>query len=120
MATLSMDTIVEGVIAAGFAAHVEQTGGGCATIQASRAWEDRPITRMGRPAGTIRVPARAERYDALAGPGWFEGTDAFADSSDFVVGRDDDGEGPTMVCASEHEAVAAIVSFLLSPPRGAR
>lgn len=121
---LDLDRIVERVVEAGFAAYVEQTGGGCATIYASREWEERPVTRMGEPDGTVRLPAVHEdpndpswpRHEVAAGPGWFEGprwTRPRGGSEDFYVGPDDGGEpGLYEAVRSEDEAVAAILARL--------
>jgi hypothetical protein len=101
MATLDMDRIVDLLAERGIASYVEQTGGGCATIQ------------VGQP---VPDAAGDGRYPVLGGPGWFEGpgwTRARADTADFSVGPDDDGiaepwsAGPDTTEADVADEIAA-------------
>jgi len=67
------------------ASYVEQTGGGCATIYAG-----------------ARIPDGdgEERFQACAGPGWFEGpgwSNGRANTADLSVGPDDDGQADPVV-----------------------
>lgn len=97
------------------AAYVEQTGGGCATIYAGvLAEREEPRyrwTENGREqVGTELNP----RWQAVAGPGWFEGpgwTNGRATVDEFYVGPDDDGEADPVVATrdwTERDAAAAI------------
>lgn len=128
MTTLDMDRIAKRVADAGFAAYVEQTGGGCATIYASREWEERPVTRMGEPAGTVRMPKTHPdpvegddypRHDVVAGPGYFAGenwTQPRASVGDFSVCRDGNEDVDQMTdAATEDAAVETIVRLLTHP-----
>lgn len=83
---LDMDLICTLIHAAGLPAYVEQTGGGCATIQAGP-------TRLNGNGDSI--------YAALCGPGWFESFDlnqappfqrGRAHTDDCYVGADDQGD----------------------------
>jgi len=83
-----MDLIVDYVRAAGYVAYVEQTGGGVATIYASRTADER-----GYPARHPVGPYNDDVVDVAAGPGWFEGpawTMPRGDLADFYVGPDGD------------------------------
>lgn len=93
---LNLDEVVRILKDKGIDAYVEQTGGGTATIFAGNQFIDGYGTN---------------RYQACAGPGWFEGpnfTEARADTSEFYVGPDDDGVAePVDADASWDEARAA-------------
>jgi hypothetical protein len=85
---LNMDRITDMVKAAGIAAYVEQTGGGCATIIVG--------------AGKLPIlDDRESSYDAylLAGPGWFDWdttpATAYASRGEFYIGPDDLGVSDT-------------------------
>jgi hypothetical protein len=116
---LDMDKIVELVCAKGHAAYVEQTGGGTATIYASREWEARPVYVRGDqanlPTGVRQYPkARDEegRYEVAAGPGWFEGpgwSEPKGAAGDFVIGVDDNGESEAEVCNGDEQMVAGMI-----------
>lgn len=83
VATISLDHVVSVLRGSGVDGHVEQTGGGVATIYAGPPYID---------------TEGFTRYPAVAGPGWFEGsgfTDPRADLDEFCVGPDDDGETVT-------------------------
>lgn len=100
-AILNMDKIVEYVRGAGFAAYVEQTGGGCATIYASRTADERGLPA--RPDG--------DHCEVVAGPGWFAGpnwTKPQAAVLDLWVGLDDDGQtqGETTTSVDDEASVA--------------
>jgi hypothetical protein len=68
----------------GIHAYVEQTGGGCATIYAGKLSLN----------VNFLTDDDAERWDCIAGPGWFQwpGGHAIGEIGDFHVGPDDDGE----------------------------
>lgn len=138
--TLDMERIAQRVNDAGYAAYVEQTGGGVATILASRTWEEsdgdqHPAYRTDYPEGQEWL-VEYQHYDVAAGPGWFEGpgwTRPFATSGEFFVGLDDQGasqteyrneegkiryaDGPLATTLKptdgEDEAVAAIIRALV-------
>jgi hypothetical protein len=79
MSEFSMDAVVELLRERGVAnAHVEQTGGGVATIFAGPTYEE---------------PDYGTRYAVCAGPGRY-GPPNVADTTDFYVGPDDDGGNP--------------------------
>ena len=106
MAAIKMDRIVELVREAGFAAYVEQTGGACATIYASR--------RVG-PDGYPERDASGH-FEVAAGPGsWSEGWpngEPISSSEDFCVGPDDDGETEATYCDGLDEtAIAAMITL---------
>lgn len=89
MTTLDLDKVCDLLKERNIPAYVEQTGGGCATIYA------------GEPD---RTDPQWPRYKALAGPGWFEGpgwSNGRADTSDFYVGPDDDGEGGYVISQAD-------------------
>lgn len=82
MGTLNLDTICTLLRERGIPAYVEQTGGGVATIYAGE-------QNIPDPSGEWM------RWQALAGPGWFEGpgwSNGRGHTSDFAIGPDDDGE----------------------------
>lgn len=100
---IDLDDIVERVRDAGHPAHVAQTGGGTATIYA------------GLPAPDVNGD---ERYPVIAGPGSFAGpgwTRGVADTGDFYIGPDDDGETPPIVTDDDDDegVVAALIVGLL-------
>lgn len=123
-----MQHVVDLVSAAGCAAYVEYTGGGCATIYASREWEDRPVTRMGEPAGVIAFPKQYARedanaghegpyFDAIAGPGWFDGPNMSkprATTGEFFIGPgfDDDVYEDVGHFDTDEQIAAAIVNMV--------
>lgn len=121
MTELNMDRICELLAAKGIPAYVEQTGGGCATIYAG---EKTPQTF------TISYGAKEtyteDRYEACAGPGWFAGpgwTNGRADTSDFYVGLDDDGQGELIIPAHnrwDEEHAATAISDLIALMRAAK
>lgn len=92
-------------------AYVEQTGGGTATIFAGelRSVERKAITG---------VVVTEDRWQAVAGPGWFEGpgwTNARGDVSDFYIGPDDDGEADPVMAEktwSETDIARSIASVV--------
>jgi hypothetical protein len=98
---IDLELIAEHVRRAGYVAYVEQTGGGCATIYASKTADARgyPV----RPDG--------DHHECAVGPGWFDGpgwTRPRASLSDLVVGLDDDGETePYVATAADDEASLA-------------
>ena len=91
--TLSGDKIVALLLAAGMVAYVEQTGGGCATIYASRTADadGAPFVHdYVETDGSIE-----KRAEVAMGPGWFEGpgwTDGRFSALEASVGPHDDGE----------------------------
>jgi len=93
-ALIDFDAVVAGLAALGIPAFVQQTGGGVATIY----------------AGTVT----GDRYQALAGPGWFTGpgwTLAKGYAGEFSVSSDDDGEGPyTETGIADPAALAAVIA----------
>jgi hypothetical protein len=100
---IDMDAVVAYVEALGHRAFVEQTGGGVATIYAGRRAPDTN--------GDLR-------WSAAAGPGWFEGPGfrrPRADTCEFYIGPDDDGEA-TPACpargASAEEIARMIVAVI--------
>jgi hypothetical protein len=112
--TLDLDRIVEAVTAAGFAAYVEQTGGGCATVFASREWVN---------VDDDRLPALDSdgHFDVAAGPGHFDGpgwTNPRASAEDFVVGSDANPDDFDVLDpeGDEAAAVALIVKRLEAAP----
>lgn len=124
-----MDAIARKVCEAGHAAYVEQTGGGCATIYASREWEPRAVLFSGQ-VRQVRLPKmtgeHCEHFDIAAGPGWFDphwlapGARALGVADDFSIARDtDDGDGEVSVSCigmSEAEIAARIVTMLRHIP----
>jgi hypothetical protein len=108
---ISLDVIVELVRANSFVAFVQQTGGGTATIYASRTADEH-----GYPAR----PSTDAEAEVAAGPGWFEprwgsggpGTayHAFGDVKDFNIGPGG-GEGmdgvTTATLADDESTLAA-------------
>jgi len=118
---IDMQAVVELVVEAGYAAYVEMTGGGTATILASRTWIDKPITRNGVPAGTVRLPKERDEdghFDVSAGPGVFDGpnyTKPMGITSDFSVALDDDDNGEIYICdvADDEKVIAAQIIFRL-------
>jgi hypothetical protein len=103
---IDMEAVAAGVRAAGYAAYVETTGGGVATIFASR---------RGRDDYPDRPQANDdEHYDAIAGPGHFRAPGFAMPYSDaeLWIGRDDDGDGPTVTAYTVDAAVAALVAIL--------
>jgi hypothetical protein len=133
MSELNLDRVVERVVRAGFAAYVEQTGNGVATLYASREWEEREAqTTCGGVSRTVTLrlprshpdPAIGEawpRFDVAAGPGWFEGpnwTAARADACEFCVGPDCEayqGTDAFRCVTNEDECVEAILALLREP-----
>jgi hypothetical protein len=101
---LSLDAIVDLLRRGDIPAVVEQTGGGCATIQIGDLFTD---------------AAGAERYPILCGPGWFEGPrwkNARGDTEDLYVGPDDDGVADPVSLRgvrTEAEAAATIAALLI-------
>ena len=84
MRKVDLNEIAEVVRAAGVPAHVDHSGGGCATVYA------------GGPGQRI-----------MAGPGWFEDGRAVADLSDLSIGPEDDFSAePVPVASSEPAAIA--------------
>jgi hypothetical protein len=94
---INLGEVTEGLRKQGIPAYVEQTGGGVATIYAGEpsdreeplyVWQDGVRTQTG--TQTVK------RWPAVAGPGWFEGlwtdANARAQTDEFVIGLDDDGE----------------------------
>lgn len=102
--TIDMEMIAELVRRAGYVAYVEQTGGGVATIYASKTADAK-----GWPA-THEVDGDP-RFEAVAGPGWFEKPgwlEPRGSLADFYVGIDDQGETePYAATASDNEASLA-------------
>ena len=92
MAELKFDVVVDLLKEKNINAYVEQTGGGTATIFAGML----RVRGIPSPDDNVRPISGYKRWDACAGPGWFRGpgwTNGVGDTSDFVVGRDDDGDG---------------------------
>jgi len=115
--TIDMHAVCERIRAAGYYAYVEYTGGGCATIYASL---DENPERPGMPSMSHFYTCAAHDHahdpgaQAVAGPGWFEGTPerpfehAYGDLADFYVGPDDQGdERPYAATARDTEASIA-------------
>jgi hypothetical protein len=113
--TIDLDEVVRQVRKTGVDAYVEHTGGGCATIYAGGQYIDR---------------AGDGRWQAVAGPGWFEGgpgeagmfTLGRATTDEFFIGPDDDGEsGPATdgevasdrVISVTEDATEATVALLI-------
>jgi hypothetical protein len=133
MSELNLDRIVRGVVKAGFAAYVEQTGNGMATLYASREWEEqvaeatvdgvtrRIVKRIPRTQADAVVGESWPRFDVAAGPGWFEDpnwTEARADTCEFCVGPDAEayvGTDAFRRVTSERECVEAILTLLREP-----
>jgi len=113
MTELNMDQITSILNRYGVPAYVEQTGGGCATIYAGTAYPD---------------DKGQDRYDAVAGPGWFDGpgfTLPRAETEEFYIGLDDDGESDPVVAGvaedfNEFEAAAVILETMEMPDLSAR
>jgi hypothetical protein len=113
---ISFDEVVRLIEGEGFAAFVQQTGGGVATVYASR----KDAT------GTLRThevgPYHDEHYEVAVGPGWFDGagwTNGRGDTSDLYVGIDGDespSESPwsatVPASATEQEVAARAVALL--------
>lgn len=97
MTELNFDTIVELLKERDIPAIVEQTGGGTATIYAGEMYKRRePVYTWKTGPRTVDRWEDVDRWEAGAGPGYFEGpgwTNGRGGTEDFVVGRDDDGEG---------------------------
>jgi hypothetical protein len=101
---VSFDEVVRLLTEKGVAAYVEQTGGGCATIYASRQWgPEEPLLRMGKQEGTHAYPEKHRHsngddyYEIGVGPGWFAGpgwSDGRGDTVDLYVGPDGDEDAP--------------------------
>lgn len=96
IAQIDMDAVVVALRCKGIQAHVEQTGGGCATIF----------------AGPLQI--EHDRYSAVAGPGWFLGpgfSRARAEPGDFYVGPDDGGETtPLTVTTTDPHVIAGLIA----------
>lgn len=105
-AIIDMDAVVADLHAMGHPAFVQQTGGGCATIQAGTPFTD----SLGD-----------DRYPVLAGPGWFEGpgfTVARANVADFYIGPDEDDpdlEDVVIVHSPDTMAIALTMAAFLTP-----
>lgn len=102
---IDLDALAAAVRDLGFHAYVEQTGGGCATLFAG---EEHPDAHGDK------------RWDAGAGPGWFDGpgwTNARASigqGGDFCVGPDDDGDDPESVSWIQPGASLADIAALIA------
>lgn len=114
---IDLDAIVAAIVKVGIPAYVEMTGGGVATIYAGEAHDHTETIRFGPAAGeTITY----KRWQALAGPGWFEGpgyTVARASRTDFYVGPDDEGESDpwcSVATTTDAEIVARIIEQVRS------
>jgi hypothetical protein len=106
---IDLDALAAAVRDLGIEAFVEQTGGGCATVWAGEQHEDQHGD---------------QRWDAGAGPGWFEGpgyTNARAligQGGDFCVGPDDDGEDPeTAIWIQPGMSIADIAALIAAQVR---
>lgn len=95
----------------GVNAHVDHTGGGCATLYAGDPWEEEGY---------------GIRYPAAAGPGWYENghlTDrARASRTDFYVGPDDEGVTDPIIIPETmtHTAIAYLISLQVEDSRKTR
>jgi len=102
MEHIDMEKIAELIRRAGYVAYVQQTGGGVATIYASRTANEHGFPHEIDADGHV---------EAIAGPGWFEGqswTQPRAALDDFYVGPDDDGVAePYAATAADDEASLA-------------
>ena len=108
---LSLDSIVAGVVAAGFTAHVDHAGGNTAIIYAG-------------PTRPNEIDGEPDWYTVSAGPGWFDGRSAANDgrgqawayTDEFNVGPDRDpdtiGFEDMISPTDEDEAVEAILQVL--------
>lgn len=115
---LDMDKICELLKKRGIPAIVEQTGGGTATIYAGEL-RKKMVKATPAPLGHRSAGSTfEERWQASAGPGWFKGpgwTNGRADTDEFYVGTDDDGEGEYVAAtdqwteATAADAIAAVV-----------
>lgn len=123
--TISMDKIVDLVVAAGFPAYVEHTGGGVATLYASHVATDHDPAR---PVPVLTDAAGDQRYTVVAGPGWFDTTRTGAqetrfaadgDLEDFYVGADDDGEA-TAYRATTTDTEATLADRIIEALRAAQ
>lgn len=95
---LDLDLIVKLLREQGFPqAFVQQTGGGCATIQV--------------PDPNYDGATEDERHLAIGGPGWFSGPGSSAgraSKAEFYIGADDDGESyPYTATEDDDEATLA-------------
>jgi hypothetical protein len=107
---VNLDTIVELIHRQGIWAYVEQTGGGCAKIYAGAQYTNREKDTI---------------YAAIAGPGtygWGHGP-SIANTGEFFIGADDQGETPTIDCAAvgalSEQAVADLIVAQAMLPVGA-
>jgi hypothetical protein len=116
MTEISMDRVCELLRARGIPAYVEQTGGGVATIYAGKLEPvQEPVYRWAPEGGRERAgTTTVERWQAVAGPGWFEPgwQNPRADLSDFSIGPDDDGEAEPVYAAEDwdEEQVAEAIA----------
>lgn len=90
---IDLHAVVASVVAKGYSAKIEDTGGHVATIFAGP---------------TFRDPSGVERYAACAGPGNFQ--DATASAFEFYVGPDfDDGTPQMKVVTTDPETIAILI-----------
>jgi hypothetical protein len=114
---LDLDAVVDILHKNDVEAYVEQTGGGTATIYAGKQAdheEPRYVWRDG-----VREQVGTEtwaRFPVIAGPGWFEGpgwSKGRADTGDFTIGPDDDGESDDIFTASDADNEATVAAEIL-------
>jgi hypothetical protein len=145
---IDLDEVARFVREAGFPASVDQTGGGTATICAGDelgVWAHRDDPEQLKLHGTTRTMSgigrdgqrrgpdvevaacdgECYRYEALAGPGWFDGpawTRGRADLRDFYVGPDDDGSADPRHVPDDAtaESVAALIVGVIREGRDRR
>lgn len=118
MNKINMTRIAHRLVMAGFAAYVEQTGGGTATIYASRIWSGDQWP-SGEPRFIPQYDANGT-FELAAGPGWFEprwpdpDRIAYAYTADFCYGPHDHGEAEPTYCtgATEHQVFSALANYL--------
>jgi hypothetical protein len=122
MATLNLETICDMLRAKGIPAYVEQTGGGCATIYAGESFErTEPMYSWASGEREVIGHGTETRFPALAGPGWFDGpgwTEGRADTADFYIGPDDDGDNAPPFTANDEWTEQTAADAIASVVRG--
>lgn len=88
-----LDALVK---AAGVQSDYGQSGGGCCTLYAGPT-----IVETDTGATWYGKPVDITRATVAAGPGSYRGPDSFADTDEFYIGPDDDGEADPVKVAAD-------------------